>query len=321
MGIRNRMFLSWLERPAHRPRVRRSMVLATMLLTPMGVGVRIPSDADQPMPIDSVEGDNGERVTSLRFGAGSGTYGRDIHARREIFLGYDNCTGLPTGRTYDTNFRFKSEYRDYGGEVDAQVTEHGHMGIRGGWVDETVTYLGSTLDEAVVDSVFGTTRFKDSSSYYYVNPFWALEKPDIGFGVGVIASDSRLWTKGEKEFGEHDDPTIYPTAHLRLGRLDKVYFKASMFESVPVYSGGGVTVVGIGVRPIPPIELWGGMGFDGPYSEDNFILRASADLGRHATLGVNVRVPSAADETFQPTFDESGVGFELGWKFYRNSEE
>jgi hypothetical protein len=38
------------------------MVLATMLLTPMGVGVRIPSDADQPMPIDSVDGDNGERT-------------------------------------------------------------------------------------------------------------------------------------------------------------------------------------------------------------------------------------------------------------------
>lgn len=295
-------------------RPSRSLVACTMLLGPMGVGVKVPSDADEPTLVESQDPD--VKTTSLRFGAGGGTYGRTVHAQRVISLGYDSCTGLPLSETFDADFHFKDEYRDYGGELDIQVSETAHIGLRGGWVDENASYLGSTLDPAVVDTLFQGQRFDDSFSYRYVNPYVSFEHDDWGLGFGIVFSDNRLWTDTQ-EYGDHDDETILPTGHVRLGSLRRVYFNASLWEGVPIYSGGGMFTMGIGLRPVAPLEIWGGMSNGGPYSNVHFLARANADLGRHLTLGAALRLKSDADEAYQPGFSEHGLSFSLTYKFLR----
>lgn len=309
--------LMFLESSPRRMRFRpsRSLVVCTMLLGPMGVGVKIPSDASDSTLVEPDE--PGVMTTSLRFGAGSGFAGQTVHAQRVITLGYDSCTGTPINETFDADFRFKDEYRDYGGELDIQVSDRTHVGLRGGWVDETVSYLGSSLDEAVVDTLFAGYRFDETSTYVYVNPYFSLEHPEWGIGAGFVVSDGRLLTNDRKEYDELDDPTVFPTGHVRLGSLRTLYFNASLWEGVPIYSGGGMFTLGIGLRPVKPLELWGGMSNGGPYSEGYFLTRANLDLGRHLTLGAAWRPPSDASEEYQPAFSEEGLSFSLMYKFLR----
>ncbi|MDH5271282.1 MAG: hypothetical protein OEY32_15315 [Candidatus Krumholzibacteria bacterium] len=251
----------------------RSIVACSLLLAPMGVGVKLPDESGEPVPVAAPDGDDAPRTTSLRFGAGAGTAGQSVHAQRVISLGYDSCTGTPITQTFDADFRFKDEYRDYGGELDGQVSETGHIGIRAGWVHETASYAGSSLDPSVVDTLSQNYRFDDSS--------------------------------------------IAPSAHIRLGSLRTVYFSASVWEGVPLYSGGGQYTYGLGLRPVQPVELWVGFSDGAPYSTRNFLVRANADIGRRLTLGTAVRLQSDADDAYQPSFSESGVSFSLGYHFYR----
>lgn len=292
----------------------RSLVACTLLLGPMGVGVEIPSDSsDAP----SVESQSSEvKTTSLRFGAGSGVAGQTVHAQRVISLGYSDC-GDPVNQTFDADFRFKDEYRDYGGELDVQVSGTSYLGLRGGWVEETASYLGSTLDPADVDTLFQDYRFDDSSTYLYFNPYFATERPEWGIGVGLIVSDGRLLTSDRQEYDQIDDASFFPTGHVRLGSLRTLYFNASLWEGVPLYSGGGMLTMGIGLRPVAPLELWGGMSDGGPYSNGYFLARANADLGRHVSLGAAVRLKSDVDEAYQPVFSEHGLSFSLTYKFLR----
>src|SRR5688572_32841184 len=108
-------------------RPRSSAILCTSLLLPMGVALEVPSDSTVARV-----GDTFERVTRLTFGAGSGTYGRTVHdeTTRAYFLGYDDC-GEPVNQTvtYNADFRHKQEFNDYGGELDIQLSEHGHLGL------------------------------------------------------------------------------------------------------------------------------------------------------------------------------------------------
>jgi hypothetical protein len=296
-------------------RLRPSAVLCGALLAPMGVAVEIHSDSiSTSTPSETPEG---EKITRFTFGGGGGTYGRTIHTERTIFLGIDDCTGIPLNQNVDAEFRFKEEYNDYGGEVDFQVSPTFHLGVRGGWVNETAEFWGSTLDQAVIDTLFQDVQFRDSSfTYIYFNPFIAVEKRTAGFGLGFVYSGNRLWTDETREYEDHDDPVIYPTGHVRLGRLDQAYFKMSLWESVPIYSGGGMFVLGIGVRPAKPLDLFVGMANGGPYTSSDILLRANVDFGRHLVLGANVRLKSDVEESFSPRFSEKGSSLSLTYKLH-----
>jgi hypothetical protein len=283
----------------------------------MGVGLKLPDESAEPVPLATPDEEGGPRTTTLRFGAGGGVVGQTVHAQRVISLGYDSCTGAPINQTFDANFLFKDEYRDYGGELDVQVSETAHIGLRGGWVNETASYLGSTLDAAMVDTLFQNYRFDDSSSYLYFNPFVSFEHPNWGLGAGVVISDGHLLADDPIEYDELDDATIVPSAHFRLGSLNTLYFNASAWEGVPIYSGGGMFTYGIGLRPVRPLDLWVGFSDGGPYSERNFLVRANADIGRHLTLGAAVRLKSDVDDAYRPSFSEQGLSFTLGYRFLR----
>jgi hypothetical protein len=292
-----------------------------MLLAPMGTALEIPSDTLRtddslttisPLPLGP------ERITRLTFAGGQGTYGRIVHASRTISLGYDSCTGFENTRQIDSDFRFKNEYNDYGGELDIQANEKLHIGVRGGWVNETAHYMGSSLDPAVVDTFLSYIDFPDSTiTTSYINPYFSVEKETVGFGLGVVLADNQLWRDEVREYGEHDEASAFPTGHVRLGELDKVYLKASLWEGVPIYSGGGMFNLGVGLHP-GPLELYAALETGGPYTDSGLLLRGSLDLGKHLVAGANVRMSSESDTDFMPTISENGANVFLTYKFIRH---
>ncbi len=292
----------------------RSVTMCALLLIPMGVAVEVPSDS---VETDHYELGDDPKTTSFTFGAGSGAYGRNIHASRVISLGYDSCTGLENTQVVDANFQFKNEYTDYGGEIDIQATDAFHVGARGGYITESASYLGSTIDDALVDTLFQSVQPETTWSQFYVNPFISVEKDMWGMGLGVVISNNRLWTD-TVDYGEHDEGSVYPTGHFRLGDLQKFYLNASMWEGVPIYSGGGLWTVGAGVRPVHWLHLWGGLGGGGPYTKEGLMARANVDLGRHFTLGTNVRFRKDAGSDFgiDPP-SEFGASATLTYKILR----
>ena len=299
-----------------RRRPRPSAVLCATLLSPMGVALQVPVDSTTTVPGEDF---GNEKVTRFTFGAGSGTYSRTIHDQttRTYFLGYDDCGEPITDTvTYDADFRFKDTFKDYGGEIDVQTSDVFHIGVRGGWINDTMHFWGSSLEQATLDTLFANVQFRDSvTTNYYFNPYFAVERETVGFGAGFIYSSQGLWSDETVEYGDHDEGGILPTGHFRAGRLDKVYAKLSLWESVPIYSGGGKWVGGLGVRPAKPLELFGGFATGGPYSGSNLLLRANVDIGRHVTIGANYRTASDVDETFNPRFEESAASVALTYKF------
>jgi len=300
-----------------------SALLCGALLAPMGVAVEIPADSLSTLPPDSLSITNPpkntfERITRFTFAGGSGTYGRTVHAERTIPLGIIDCYGVPidAGTTHvDANFRFKDSFQDRGGELDMQVTPKAHIGVRGGRIEETATFLGTDLDQATIDTLFASVRAPDSTfTYYYFNPYFAIENEYMGWGLGFVYSDNRLWTDKVREADDFDDASVYPTGHLRLGRLDKAYMKFSMWEGVPLYSGGGRYVAGIGGRPVPWMDLFGGYCTGGPFTSNALVLRGSLDVGRHLTAGVSWRVSENADAVYAPSFTESAASVSLTYK-------
>lgn len=307
---------------SRRFRLRPSAVLCGVLLAPMGAAYEIPPDSVATnSPFDSLTtnspSDEGhDRITRFTFAGGSGTYGRTLHTSRTIFAGTD-CYGDPYNQQINADFNFKDEFSDYGGEIDVQATDKFHVGVRGGWVNETVKYWGTNLDPALVDTLFQSVDLGDTSfTYYYINPCFAIEGETIGFGLGFVYSNNRLWTNETVDYGNHDDDTVYPTGHFRAGRLDKVYAKLSLFEGVPIYSGGGTWTAVVGGRLVKPVELLGGFSARGPYTQSSVLLRANVDLGRYWMIGVNHRWKSDVEDAFMPRFSESATSLSLSYKIY-----
>ena len=294
------------------PRTTPSALLCATLLAPMGFAVEVPSDSTSSASNEK----RLERITRFTFAGGGGTYGRTVHDSRSIYLGPD-CNGVDTYQQIDADFRFKDKFKDYGGEIDIQATPSFHAGVRGGWINETVSYWGSSLDQATIDTLFAGVALRDSSfTNYYFNPYFALERPKFGFGLGMVYSSKRLWTDKVQEVGEQDDATLYPTGHLRVGRLEHAYLKLSLWEGVPVYSGGGMWVTGFGVRPARPVELFGGYAWGGPFTSGDFLVRANVDLGRYLAIGANYRFETDVEDKFQPRFSESAASVSLSYKLH-----
>src|SRR5512139_2252103 len=134
-------------------RLRPSALMCAGLLAPMGVAVQVPSDSSGVI-VEDETGTGGDREVRFTLGAGSGSYGRTIHETRTIFLGYDSCTGEASSQQIDADFNLRDEFNDYGGELDVQVSENAHLGVRGGRIQEDVSYLGSSLDQALIDTLF-----------------------------------------------------------------------------------------------------------------------------------------------------------------------
>jgi len=302
-------------------RFSRSAFLCSMLLAPMGTAIEIPSDSlrtSDPSTTIFPQQLGPDKISHLTFAGGGGTYGRTIHASRTISLGIDSCTGIEQTRQIDSDFRFKNDFSDYGGELDIQANQKVHIGARGGWINETAHYMGSSLDPAVVDTFLSFVQLPESTfTTTYFNPYFSIEGKDVGWGLGVVFADNQIWRDKVRDYTDFDNASVFPTGHLRFGPLNRAYFKLSLWEGVPIYSGGGMFDIGMGVHP-GPLELYAGYETGGPFTDGNVLLRGSLDVGDHLAAGAAFRLSSDSDSDFMPTISEDAASMFLTYKFIRH---
>lgn len=284
----------------------------------MGLAVQVPVDStgvadstgarvDNIYPLmdtilpDSID-TSYERVTKFTMGGGTGRY------YREVLFPY--MTDCGTG-TYPVPF--KEEYIDVGAEFDHQANRIAHAGIRGGYIGTDAAPV-STVDTVIVGA-----EPPEQQSTFYINPYFSLEWRRIGLGVGTVISTHPLHDGSSEDVPLDTDPALYPSAHIRIGSLSRFYISGHLWEGVPVYSGGGTVMGGVGLRPLKPIELYAGY-CEGPYNEGGWLGRVTVDLGRSWTILTTVRfstgyTPPDAYYT-EPLDSEYGVGVSLSYRLY-----
>ncbi len=149
---------------------------------------------------------------------------------------------------------------------------------------------------------------------YYVNPYFSREGKTLGWGAGVLISSRELYTGDDTNDPLEDEAGYYPTGHIRFGSLSKFYISAHAWEGVPLYSGGGMILLGAGGRPVSALELYGGYCSEGPYENESFVARVTLDINRSWTLMTTVRFPTDFSNEFG-AFDDKEYGASVGLSY------
>lgn len=264
-----------------------SLWICALLISPMPMGVMVPAG--------SVDAPGG--VTTVQFGAGSGSYRRELL----VYGGISGCNGeeiwIP--------INFDSDFIDAGGEIDHQYSDRGHVGIRGGYVRENAT-LGTSVWGSVNTDSIGRT-IDPAETYFYLNPFISFEGEYLGAGIGVIISDGSLKTGSTDEYPANQNRL--PSLHLRVGKRSVFYASASFGESVPIYSGGAMFRAGIGIQPVSYFDAWGGIG-KGPWPGRSYLLSVGVHPQPNWSINTNMRFRSPDDE-----YRELGLSVGLTYRF------
>jgi len=262
------------------------------LITPLAMTVEIPDSTHAPG--ERPAGD--DLTTSFTLGGGGGRYVREI--------GFSGCTSTPP-------VPVKQEFFDIGGEIDRQTGQRTHIGMRAGYIHDTAHPTAADLT-TIEDSLgFGIDRTDDVG---YGNVYVSGEWKHVGLGGGALFTTGPLHIDNPDDDPTDDDWHIYPTGHLRFGSLSSFYISGHVFEGVPLYSGGGLFFGGAGWRPVPALEVYGGYSTAGPYFEEGWIGRVTADLNRSWSLQTMLLFP----RDYQGNdVDEYGVSAALTYRTYR----
>jgi hypothetical protein len=251
----------------------------------MGMVVQVPV----PDSLVTSEGETSLRdahITSFSLAGGGGVHFREIWLPLGLPLGYTDCEpGTPLD--------IKSEFKELGVVVDHGFDRRIHAGIRGGYVWETNT-LVSGYDTTLTD----VSRDRD---FVHVDPYVAVDWKWVGLGVGGVFASKKLPDGGPEDYPVNDDGDAQFSGHLRVGPLTSVYGNLSFWEGVPLLTSGHATL-GIGARPIRPLELYAGYTGDGPYQNDQWLGRITVDANPNWSFYLNMRFPR----------DWNGLGDEYG---------
>jgi hypothetical protein len=248
-------------------------------------------------PIAPVE-KSPSKVT-LKVAAGSGSFDQEWR----FVSGMNDCGPIETPIHFDTDFT------DVGGEIDYKPGRTWHVGVRGGFVRETVEDVARLSSAFNADSIAATVDLSDD--IYYVNPYVAAEWTWIGFGGGLMLSSKRLEIGDSHDLPPSDDSAAGFSGHFRLGKKSAAYASFSGGESVPYYSGGGAINVGLGVAVTKYVDLWGGIA-TGPWPDEALLVRAEVHPSPRWSVGGAYRAVSTpgASGSFQ------GSGFSLGMSYH-----
>jgi hypothetical protein len=178
------------------------------------------------------------------------------------------------------------EFHEVAGELQHRFPSGLTVGIRGGTLhgtSRTTVEDYSTYPERETVSV---QRFSNR----YINPSVAIEAQAAGIGGG--------WITAQKPYddGAGGSHRIDPSGHIRLGRLDGLYFKVAYLESAPLYSGGGFVEIGIGSHPTRLFDMYGGLSGGPPYDGLGLSLRVEYRALEHYALSARGRLGDSGGE-------------------------
>jgi hypothetical protein len=225
------------------------MVALGTLLVTLPVAIEIP---------DTTDGDGGETRISLMGGAGR----------------YAIIDRGCEGQVLD---RHPARFEEVGGSIEHRFANNLALGVRGGAVRDRmsrrVTFSSyPTIRESVV--VFEAHRTQ-------VNPYVAIDAKHIGLGAG--------WFIDRRERAFAPDLVSQTSFHVRLGRLDRTYFRLSHQEGVPRWTGGQV-LMGFGGRPHPRVGLFAGLSGGDPFDGAGAGLEADILVAPHWLLLTKARL-------------------------------
>ena len=226
--------------------------------------------------------ERGKDVTSVNLSGGIGSY----------MVIFRNCDGTATSE-------HREEFVDVGGAISHRFGEGVELGLRGGYLNDHRVSLPVP--------VYGGGSDNLGQGVYYVNPHIAFEDEGIGAGIGVLLTDHSLYSGS---FYEDNGKSAYPTAHLRVGNENKAYFATSLFENVPLYSGGGYFDIGVGVTHVPnKLGVFAGLSVGGPYDSGGLIVKTKFRPDPSFSMNANVRLGAAEGNT------EYGLGLGVTYHF------
>jgi hypothetical protein len=262
--------------------------------------------------------------TTVTLGGGMGRHGTGL----DVYLGTMSGSGYECDGTYVPGHEVRGPldleetFTDIGGGIDHRVgNSRVHLGVRGGYVWEEATLVGSAPINPFTNEPVDLSEAMGSyakTAYWYVNPYLAIEASNVGIGFGVVRSQIPLRTDKEQRIPEDlgKGAGTQPSFHLRLGPRDLLYVSYSLWEGIPIYSGGGMHNAGVGFQPGRQLDVWAGYAFGGPYQTDGVYLRTTVGAASPVALNLSLRVPA----TYQ-TADGIGwineVGGSVGVQFRR----
>ncbi|MGH7731779.1 MAG: hypothetical protein ACRENJ_11090 [Candidatus Eiseniibacteriota bacterium] len=171
------------------------------------------------------------------------------------------------GQVLDTH---PARFREVGGSIEHRFSNDLVVGVRGGTVRDTRDFQHTYRDYSTYPYRDSVVVVRSESEMSYVNPFVAVEADRVGAGVGFLSGDPgfRRFRVLRNDFAREPLPLDQMSFHIRLGRLDKAYFRLSHMESLPLWTGGSALDMGFGARPHPRWDFYwgivGGQPFDGP---------------------------------------------------------
>lgn len=192
------------------------------------------------------------------------------------------------------------DFREAGGEFQQRFANGVAVGARAGAVSERSETRFTVIDYSVYPYRESLVVVKNEHTNLYVNPSLGVEGTSFGMGFGWILAREDFNGAG----GGPSEPG--PSFHLRLGRLERLYLRMSSMESVPLYSGGGYTEVGLGLHPHRLWDLYMGYG-GGPYDGPGLVLKLDRRVNDHHAISSRARLGNSGGE--------SQAGFGLGWTY------
>lgn len=231
------------------------------------VAVEIPATSDSGRVMDGAGGET--RVTVL---AGGGHYAIiDRGCANEIL------------RTHP------HEFHEVAAEIQHRFAGGLTLGVRGGSLRDHSQ--ATILDETVYPP--RESLVIQQRSNRYVAPWMGVETDGGGIGIGWMSSDGPLGSHPEGWSGSA------PTLHLRIGSLDRGYFKVSYLENIPLYSSGGVGELGFGIHPFRLSDWYFGLGAGDPYDGVGFVVKVDQRIADHLALAARGRFGNSGGEPQQ----------------------
>lgn len=277
-----------------------SFLVAVAIVAPMAVGV---------------PNSDGTYHTTVTLGGGMGRHGTglDVYLGTIPGSGYGCDDGYAPSQEVRRSVDLEERFTDVGGGIDHRVGKSPvHIGVRGGYVWEEAALAGGTPINPFTDEPVDVSEAMNSytkTSYWYANPYLAIEATNVGIGFGIVRSERPLRTDDDQRIPEDlgAGAGTQPSFHLRLGSRDKVYISYRLWEGIPIYSGGGMHNAGLGFMLGRHIDVWTSYAFGGPYQTDGMYVSTTVGAASPVALSLSLRVPA----TYQ-TGDGSGWIHEVG---------
>ena len=167
------------------------------------------------------------------------------------------------------------------------------LGTRAGTMSVRAKNLRTETDYSTYPYTVTVVTETFSWSRRYVNPSLSIETPSFGFGGGWVWADPPF----RADSSDPDDGfDLQQSFHLRIGSLDRRYFRIAAMENVPLNAGGGDVEVGVGGHLGRQWDLYAGLAVGGPFDGAGIGAKLDYRVHPHAAISLRGRLGNGGGE-------------------------